>query len=129
VKALDCIVSINEVPICFNILAGGDGTATALAQCLQGTGSNCCAGDAGYGCFPGGGGSSAGNGQCSSNTYETCNGIDYTVVCNCPQAKCVCFGNTTTVVDYPYCPYCGSSGPGEMGPTDSQIISLCAFPR
>jgi hypothetical protein len=40
----------------------------------------------------------------------------------------VCFGTTTTIIDYPDCPYCGNLGMGG-GLTASQLYSMCNFPQ
>jgi hypothetical protein len=99
---------------------------------MQSAGTECgCGGttvDSGPGCVSTSSGSSGGNGQCTSTSSEMCNGKSYTVTCSCPQAKCVCFGDTTTIIDYPDCPYCSNFGSGP-GLTDSQLFSLCNFPQ
>ena len=75
-----------------------------------------------------GGGGTAGGGQCTYSTSETCGGASYQVVCSCPRAECVCFGDTTTTIPFKGCPYC-QQGPAMAGTSDSALFAACGFPQ
>jgi hypothetical protein len=82
-------------------------------------------------CIPIGGGGYGPDGalgltqeECSSTFQEMCGGTIYQVSCSCPRASCVCFGQSTTVVDLTGCPACPGLDPG---PTN--IFALCGFPN
>jgi hypothetical protein len=120
--------------MCFSVLQSAGGSAASdLISCLLTAGNQCsCTSspppDASTGCVSNGGSAGGGNSSCTSNYSETCGSTYYSVACSCPQGKCVCFGDTTTVIDYPYCPYCSNFGGGK-GLTESQLYSLCGFPQ
>jgi hypothetical protein len=77
-------------------------------------------------CNQTGGGGGGGNGTCTSTFGETCGGTNYQVSCSCPRGSCVCFGQSTTVVNFTGCPSC--PGLGSSFATDD-IFALCGFPR
>jgi hypothetical protein len=118
--------------MCFTRLANAGSNASALVSCLASVAGSCsCLAsppDASAGCVSNGGSAGGGNGQCTSNYSETCGGKYYSVTCSCPQAKCVCFGDTTTIINYSDCPYCSSFG-GGPGLSESQLYKLCNFPQ
>jgi hypothetical protein len=121
--------------MCFSILQSAAGSAASnLISCLLNASNQCsCLSspppDASTGCVSNSSSGGGGNGSCTSNYSETCGSTSYSVVCSCPQAKCVCFGDTTTVIDYPDCPYCNTFGSGGPGLTESELYSLCKFPQ
>jgi hypothetical protein len=57
---------------------------------------------------------------CRVSALETCSGVDYSVVCSCPQGSCTCTGRATSFVALPGCPFC---------PSVSQLFALCGFPQ
>jgi hypothetical protein len=121
----------------------GDNAATSLTTCLLQASGDCgCQVNAPGGgqdagipppaptCMMTGGGSTSGNGACSSTIQETCGSTEYQAVCACPQGRCVCFGDTTTVIDIGSCPYCPDSAldsPSTLSPQD--VFSMCGFPQ
>ena len=70
----------------------------------------------------GGGGSGGSNGMptCETTAQGVCGGTPYQVSCTCPQARCACFGPTTTEVPFTGCPGC---------PGLSQAFAICGFPH
>jgi hypothetical protein len=135
VKALACVEpgAQNATPCFTNAFGSGDGDTTAFINCLAMTADECsCLGppptpDAGA-CVVQGGGSSGGTGECTSEFSETCGDTSYKVVCSCPQNQCVCFGDTTTVIQLDSCPYCPGLGDGPA-PTESDLFAQCGFPQ
>jgi hypothetical protein len=148
--ALSCVAKGGSAVSCFTPELMGLTASPALAMCLlQGNGEcgACGETDGGdtvtmapdaspAGCVPGGNGATAGGGSCSSTITETCGGTVYQAVCACPEARCVCFGDTTTVVPISGCPYCPNAFSGVPGEppepgalTTDQVFSLCGFPR
>jgi hypothetical protein len=79
-------------------------------------------------CTPMGTGGGGGKGQCSSTFQEICGGTIYQASCSCPRGSCVCFGQSTTVVNFTSCPSCPGLDPS-AGPTTADIFELCAFPQ
>src|SRR5262249_41530751 len=124
-KAITCENgTASLVPQCFGPMARWSApVTTALAMCLFSAGANsgCSLGpivpassdasavpassDASA-CVGGGLGSGSGNGSCTSENSEACGGIQYKVVCACPEAICVCFGPSTKMVPFSGCPFC-----------------------
>jgi hypothetical protein len=148
VSALGCVNGGGTPFSCFSpaITAGGDPATSSLASCLLQAGSDCgCqentpgggpgmpppVPDASAACMITGGGSTSGDGACSSTIQETCGGTEYQAVCACPQGRCVCFGNTTTtVINIGSCPYCPEStlkSPNALDP--NAVLSMCGFPQ
>ncbi len=138
VSAIDCVNARGDPTSCFTTAlgGGGDGETQPLINCLLQAGGDCnCGGmtteppDAST-CMMTGGGSTMGNGACSSTIQETCGSSEYQAVCACPQGRCVCFGDTTSVIQIDSCPFCPSSLPGSPASlTPEQVFSLCGFPQ
>jgi hypothetical protein len=78
-------------------------------------------------CVQNGGSGGGGNGECTSEFDETCGGVNYRVVCACPEGTCVCFDDMQThVIKFEGCPYC----PGGPGPNSaSDLYAACGFPH
>jgi hypothetical protein len=140
ITAISCVDGGGSPETCFTtaLAPGGDSTINALTSCLLQVGGECNCGVGGMTqpppdastCAMTGGGSTSGNGACSSTIQETCGSSEYQAVCACPQGRCVCFGDTTTVIQIDSCPYCPSSVPnGPSSLTPEQVFSLCGFPQ
>jgi hypothetical protein len=86
-------------------------------------------------CTHWGGASSDGDGRCGVAFGELCGDINYQASCQCPRGSCVCFGPTTHVVSYAFCPSCGIPVPGgpnrppSLDPMRDQVLALCGFPH
>jgi hypothetical protein len=147
-KALACENASVPLPQCFGPIAmggGGDPSIVSVAMCLLSASANCacpsggpgvtrpgtpaCPGAGGGGFGAGGGGAGGGTGSCTAETSEACGGVSYQVVCSCPQAACVCFGASTTIVSFPGCPFCPTAGPGPGSYTLRDALALCGFPH
>lgn len=137
VSAIDCINGGGTPLSCSTpaLSPGGGSGITSLTNCLLTVGSECnCGGsmveppDAST-CVMTGGGSTAGAGACSSTIEETCGGTEYQAVCACPQGRCVCFGDTTTVIPIGGCPYCPNTPGSSASLSAQQVLSMCGFPQ
>ncbi len=129
----------NEDPSgCFGRLVvdngSSDETLSATTTCLSMASIECACGEtlpdaSDPGCTQTGGGGSGGNGECTSNLGETCGGVNYQVVCACPEGSCVCFSqsSSTKVVSFDGCPYCPGGPAG--GQSASDLYDLCGFPH
>jgi hypothetical protein len=111
-----------------------DETLATTSNCLMMASFECSCGDnlpdaSDPGCTQTGGGGSGGNGECSSNFGETCGGVNYQVICACPEGSCVCFSqsSSTKVVTFNGCPYCPGGAAG--GQTANDLYDLCGFPH
>jgi hypothetical protein len=134
VDALECATNDGkDVVSCFAPALSGDSVTNAVANCLASAGNECgCLStppteDASSGCVTSGGGSSGSAGECTSDLSETCGGTMYKVVCSCPQAQCVCFGDTTTIIAFDGCPLCPGILPGTS--SESALFASCGFPQ
>jgi hypothetical protein len=134
--ALHCAGSGSDAPGCFTsaLMNANDDQAQAMAAaCVLNSGAACnCLGPAPTpadgGCVQTGGGSSGGNGQCTSDFSETCGSRSYQVVCACPQGSCACFGpSSTTAISYAGCPDC--PGIGIDSTTSDDLLTRCGFPH
>ena len=119
---------------CFmSVLGSMNQAESAVGGCILQAGADCSCvsgapppGDGG--CVPTGGGSSGGNGTCTSEFGESCGGMTYQVVCACPSGSCACFGpSSTTTFSFSGCPYCPGEGVGTT--TSDDLLTQCGFPH
>ena len=140
VKGLECANAGGSPLNCFSSAIGAgtsDSPLSSFANCLVFAGGDCGCGmtadagpDASPGCVETGGGGSFGSGGCNVTLSETCGGASYTAVCSCPRGSCVCFGDTTTVIQFNGCPYCPGDPITSQGtPTNADIYAACGFPN
>lgn len=79
--------------------------------------------------------SGAGDTSCFVRLTETCGNTSYYATCRCPQGTCGCFGPTTSVANFPGCPYCpgetltDAGGPWGTGINPHDVFALCGFPH
>jgi hypothetical protein len=131
--ALECETNGADPVGCIMSSLGNDQVQNSVANCILNTGAACdCLGAAPVpadgGCVQTGGGSSGGNGQCTSDFSETCGSTGYQIVCACPQGSCACFGeSSTTVISYAGCPTC--PGIGVDSTTMADLLTRCGFPH
>ena len=111
-----------------------DETLSSTANCLTMASLECACGEtlpdaSDPGCTQTGGGGTGGNGECTSTVGETCGGVNYQVVCACPEGSCVCFSqsSSTKVVSIDSCPFCPGGPAGGQSPSD--LYDLCGFPH
>jgi hypothetical protein len=87
--------------------------------------------DGSMACTQSGGGGGIGNGSCMTSYSEMCGATYFQVVCSCPQATCVCFGPTTHVVSYMFCPSCNLPPSADVMTAQTataKVLAACGFP-
>jgi hypothetical protein len=126
--------SDSDQPAPIGSVVGGSPDSASTGPMQTGAGSTPIVLDAAStACTHWGGASSDGDGRCGVAFGELCGDINYQVSCQCPRGSCVCFGPTTHVVNYAFCPSCGLPPPGanippNVGQMRDQVLALCGFP-